>query len=224
MHFALAALLQKDGAVAFERHEPGDRPARGADGEPLQIFADLIQKHDDGALHVLPDGKRADGGNEHQKIFIEKDPRMKSALKGARHVSDDGGDDRPARGGEGGEIQPERDPPAPDRGEIEHERRDKEDERNGNGNEFLEMALLFLRRGAVHDLHFFEMRNGIERLFERGVPLVAERNALRDKIDGDFGETFDRLQLLLQLRRAGGAVEIADAYGTLHGILLRIYS
>ena len=37
----------------------------------MERFANLVKKHDGHALRVIPDGKRADGRQAHQEVFVE---------------------------------------------------------------------------------------------------------------------------------------------------------
>ena len=224
MHFRLCAVFEKDGAVALQLHERGDRPARRTDGEPLEIFADLIKEHDDRAFHVLAGGERPHGGDEHQQIFVEEHAKMQPAAEGARHVLDDGENDRPARCGKRGEIQPEGDPFAARMREIEHERGQEKEQPDGDGYKLCKMQIALLRRVAVHDLHLLEMRDGIDGFLQGLLPLVTERDALSHKIDGNFAHALDGGELFLQLSSARRAVEPAYLDDLFHGVPLRNYS
>ena len=201
--------------VAFELHEAGDRPARGADGELLQKFADLVEQHDDGALHVLSGGERAHGGDEHQQVFIEQYPEVNAVAEGADEVARNACDDRPARRAEGGEKEPEGDPLKPAQ-KVQNERGKEERGGDGDRDDLLYVPFLLLRRVPVHDLHLLKGGNVPDGCGERLLALMFERDALPDEIHAHIVDALERGELLLKFRRARRAVQITDLDDLFH--------
>ena len=61
----------KMGNSWFKIDKTGDRATGFCHSEVLKMFADLIKEHDGDGFGVLMNGEGADGGEGHEKVFVE---------------------------------------------------------------------------------------------------------------------------------------------------------
>ena len=82
----LMTVPEDGGGIGTNLHQRGDGTAALAHGHALEPLAHLIEQHNGHALFVIPQRKRAQRSQRHQKLFVEDLPVQNVPPGGKQHV------------------------------------------------------------------------------------------------------------------------------------------